>query len=112
MKSFLDQWSVRISGEEIIQFAKFSDVLYEGQVYPYKCHFDLRRGKGEGGGGGGEGGGGAVLYPNQHFHVHWYLARSCVRTPRKIHCFVMEFGVFKIKRDFCLTVIQTVRNNH
>ena len=32
MKSFLDQWSVRISGEEIIHFAKFSDVLYEAQV--------------------------------------------------------------------------------
>ena len=35
MKSFLDQWSVRISGEEIIHFAKFSDVLYEAQVSLY-----------------------------------------------------------------------------
>ena len=64
------------------------------------------------GGGGRRGAGGAVLYPHKHFRVHWYLARSCTRTPRKIHCFVMEFGIFKIKRDFCLTVIQTVRNNH
>ena len=28
--------------------------------YPYKCHFDLRRGKKEGEGGGGGGGGGVV----------------------------------------------------
>ena len=32
MKNFLDQWSARICGEEMIQFLKFLDVLYEGQL--------------------------------------------------------------------------------
>ena len=32
MKNFLDQWSARICGEEMMQFLKISDVLFEGQL--------------------------------------------------------------------------------
>ena len=45
MKNFLDQWSARICGTEMIKFLNFQ-MSFMKTSYPYRCHFDLRRGRG------------------------------------------------------------------